>query len=105
MKAVMRSIVAGVACAWLLAGCGGGASSGENSSDNDDGQSPRTVLQVSVTDIPDEALRACVNRLAREHEWQTVEAVDTIVCGDVEIRSIQGLQAFSGLRTLKIACR
>lgn len=103
MKAVMRSIIAGVACAWLLAGCGGGASSGENSSDNDAGQSPRTVLQVSVTDIPDEALRACVNRLAREHEWQTVEAVDSIVCGDVEIRSIQGLQAFSGLRTLKIA--
>jgi hypothetical protein len=103
MKAELRSIIAGVACAWLLAGCGGGASNGENSSDSDDGGAPRTFLQVNAATIPDDALRTCVNRLAQDHEWLEQGDVDAIVCGDVEIRSIQGLQQFPGLRELRIA--
>lgn len=98
----LRSIVAGAACAWLLAGCGGGGSTGGNSPD-ESGGTPSTFLEVSAASLPDDALRACVNRLAEENEWQTMADVDVIVCGDVEIRSIDGLQQFPGLRTLRIA--
>lgn len=88
----------------LLASCGGGAGTEQNPGGGDGGGTlPRSVLNLDAVSIPDEQLRACVNRLAQEQQWFTAEDVDSVVCGDVEIRSIQGLQRFPNLGELKIA--
>ncbi|NQZ86164.1 MAG: hypothetical protein HRT54_01125 [Colwellia sp.] len=58
-----------------------------------------TVLQLKLID---KALSDCITAKAKKHDWQTVEDIHTLKCHGLDIRSIEGLNALTQLKSLSL---
>jgi len=58
---------------------------------------------LTVVNIEDDALKSCIEQTIMDLQIRTIDGLDTLVCTNGGIQSLEGIQVFNRIRTLNLA--